>query len=199
MELHLKDVLLNNDYHKVELEFRIGEMAGDRFVSSLRKVAWNQMKSKMKEVPVEYTVIDKYVASKDQGISTRFVSKSNGEEFWEQKKKIGNSTAPKGRFAMRSSVALEEQTTSPPQGVPRAKTGAQFALQRKKVRSSYTMGCWRVDFSRVEQIPDRGDVEETYEVEVELADNGIFFEKEVEQVLREGEKIVEMLVQGIAY
>jgi hypothetical protein len=72
-------------------------------------------------------------------------------------------------------------------------------MQRKKMRSSYAMGPWRVDFSRVEQIPQRNDVEEIFEVEVELADNGIFFEKEVGQVLHEGNQIVNMLVNDIVY
>jgi hypothetical protein len=48
----------------------------------------DQMKSKMKETPEEHTIVDKYVGHGNQGVSTRFVTKSNGEEFWEQKKKI---------------------------------------------------------------------------------------------------------------
>ena len=199
MEPQLKSLLLNNDYRKVELEFRIGEVVEGRFVSSLQKVVWNQMKSKMKEPPEEHTIVDKYVGHGNQGISTRFVTKSNGEEFWEQKKKIDSTTLPNGRFAVRTSIALEEKYSSPPPGTPHIKTNAQFALQRKKVRTSYTVGAWRVDFSRVEHIPERNDVEETFEVEIELADSGIFFEKEVEQVLREGQKIVEMLIHDVAY
>ena len=199
MEGQLKHLLLNNDFRKIELEFRIGEMDGNRFVSSLRKVVWNQMKNKMKEKPQECTIVDKYVGYGNKGVSTRFVSKSSGEEFWEQKKKIDNTTVPSGKFAMRTSLALEEQSASAPPGTPLIKSNSQFTTQRKKVRTSYTMGPWRVDFTRVEQIPESNDVEETYEVEVELADNGIFFEKEIEQVLHEGKKIVEMLVNDIAY
>jgi hypothetical protein len=157
------------------------------------------MKNKMKETPQECTIVDKYVGYGNKGVSTRFVSKSSGEEFWEQKKKIDNTTVPSGKFAMRTSLALEEQSVSAPPGTPLIKSNSQFATQRKKVRTSYTMGPWRVDFTRVEQIPESNDVEETYEVEVELADNGVFFEKEIEQVLHEGKKIVEMLVNDIAY
>ncbi|AGE49045.1 mRNA capping enzyme beta chain [Acanthocystis turfacea Chlorella virus Br0604L] len=203
MEGHLKHLLLNNDFRKVELEFRIGEMDGTRFVSSIRKVVWNQMKNnmkdKVKEVPEEQTIVDKYVGYGNEGISTRFVAKSNGEEFWEQKKKVDNTTVPNGKFAMRTSLALEEKSTSPPPGTPIITSNSQFTTQRKKMRASYMLGPWRVDFTRVEQIPDNSDTEETYEVEVELADAGIFFEKEIEQVLHEGKKIVDMLVSDITY
>jgi hypothetical protein len=199
MDLQLKSLLLNNDYRKIELEFRLGMMFDGRFVSSLPKVVWNQMKSKMKETPEEYTIIDKYLGTGDQRIATRFVTKSNGEEFWEQKNKVHNTMFSNGRFEVRTSVALEEQTSAPPPGTPLITSNAQFVMQRKKARMSYAMGPWRVDFSKVEQIPQRNDVEELFEVEIELADNGIFFEKEVEQVLLEGQKIVEMLIHDVAY
>ncbi|AGE49377.1 mRNA capping enzyme beta chain [Acanthocystis turfacea Chlorella virus Can0610SP] len=199
MEGQLKNLLLNNDFRKVELEFRIGEMDGNRFVSSLRKVVWNQMKGKMKEAPEEQTIIDKYVGNGNKGVSTRFVAIQRGNEFWEQKKKIDNTTVPSGKFAMRTSLALEEKSSAPPPGTPIITSNSQFTMQRKKARTSYRMGPWRVDFTRVEQIPDNSDTEETYEVEVELADAGIFFEKEIEQVLHEGKKIVDMLVSDITY
>ncbi|ABT16218.1 mRNA capping enzyme beta chain [Acanthocystis turfacea Chlorella virus MO0605SPH] len=199
MEGQLKNLLLNNDFRKVELEFRIGEMDGNRFVSSLRKVVWNQMKGKMKEAPEEQTIIDKYVGNGNKGVSTRFVATLDGNEFWEQKKKIDNTTVPSGKFAMRTSLTLEEKSTAPPPGTPIITSNSQFTMQRKKARTSYRMGPWRVDFTRVEQIPDNSDTEETYEVEVELVDVGIFFEKEIEQVLHEGKKIVDMLVSDITY
>ncbi|AGE59982.1 mRNA capping enzyme beta chain [Acanthocystis turfacea Chlorella virus WI0606] len=199
MEGQLKNLLLNNDFRKVELEFRIGEMDGNRFVSSLRKVVWNQMKGKMKEAPEEQTIIDKYVGNGNKGVSTRFVATLDGNEFWEQKKKIDNTTVPSGKFAMRTSLALEEKSSAPPPGTPIITSNSQFTMQRKKARTSYRMGPWRVDFTRVEQIPDNSDTEETYEVEVELVDAGIFFEKEIEQVLHEGKKIVDMLVSDITY
>jgi hypothetical protein len=199
MESQLKTLLLNNDYRKIELEFRIGMMVDNRFISSLPKVIWNQMKSKMTETTEEYTIIDKYLDSGDRNIATRFVTRSNGEEFWEQKNKVHHTMSSNDRFEVRTSVALEEHSSAPPLGTPRITSNAQFAMQRKKMRASYTMGPWRVDFSRVEQIPQCNDVEELFEVEVELADNGIFFEKEVEQVLHEGNQIVNMLVHDIVY
>jgi len=153
----------------------------------------------MKEAPEEHTIVDKYVGNGNKGVSTRFVATSDGNEFWEQKKKIDNTTVPSGKFAMRTSLALEEKSSGPPPGTPIITSNSQFTMQRKKARTSYRMGPWRVDFTRVEQIPDNSDTEETYEVEVELADAGIFFEKEIEKVLHEGKKIVDMLVSDITY
>jgi hypothetical protein len=55
-------------------------------------------------------------------------------------------------------------------------------------------GPWRIDFTRVETIPNKDDNEETYELEVELADLGYLFEQELHLVIEEGI----MLAQKIA-
>jgi hypothetical protein len=67
-------------------------------------------------------------------------------------------------------------------------------MQRTKHRTSFTRGPWRIDFTRVEIIPIKNDIEEVYEIEVELADIGYFFEKEIDLVIEEGRNIAYKIV-----
>jgi hypothetical protein len=180
----LASTLHGHDFRGLELEFRVGIQTSSGFHANIPKVVWAAAKEKMGTAE-EVITIDRYVSSR-QGESSRHVQ-SGTCAYFEHKKKIANDvTLTQGRFAIRSSLALEsKEDRNPPNS---------FVLQRKKRRTSFMNGPWRIDFTRVETIPNKDDNEETYELEVELADLGYLFEQELHLVIEEGI----MLAQKIA-
>ena len=184
----LKDLLLSNDFRSLELEFRLGIYVNGKFHANIPKHRWSKIKDSMQGDSVEYTSIDRYICTNDPAVSTRFVSKSNGEEFWEHKHKISSTVChEEGEFAIRTSIALEQRTRE-------SFSHTTFVLQRKKVRTMFKFDDnWKVDFTKVEQIPNTNDIEETYEIEIELANNALFFEKEIELIIEEGRNIANRL------
>jgi len=181
----LKSVLHGHDLRSVELEFRVGFQRSTGFVSSIPKLAWVAALNKLTGGS-ETTTVDKYIRSgKDE--SSRHVTTATGM-YMEHKKKVAKDVvSPGGHFSIRGSIALEAQE-------PATKPPISFVMQRTKHRTSFTKGPWRIDFTRVEIIPIKNDIEEVFEIEVELADIGYFFEKEIDLVIAEGRKIAHELV-----
>lgn len=190
----LSEVLLHHDFRTLELEFRLGVCVDGKFYANVPKHRWQRMKDGMKGEPKEFTTIDKYVRTNDPAISSRFVSSSTGEEdYWEQKQKMYSEIKRDKEFAIRTSIALEEKKI-PEDHVLAPGNSLKFITRRKKVRSTFVQGHWNIDFTRVEQVPSFDDVEEMYEIEIELSDNGVFFEKEMSVVIEEGIQLARYLV-----
>lgn len=177
----ITNTLLNNDVRSIELEFRIGLQTKTGFHAQIPKIVWSKSKENFGDA-VESIIIDHYIKNTHP---TRYVYTSS-KSYWEHKKKVHSETASFGEFAIRSSLALEikEDGDAP----------EKFILQRKKRRTSFFRGPWRIDFTRVETIPNTSDVEETYEIEVELHDLGYLFEKEIHLVLEEGMKLARSVI-----
>jgi hypothetical protein len=181
----LKSVLHGHDLRSIELEFRVGFQTTSGFVSSIPKVAWCASQEKLSG-GVDTITVDKYIKTR-QDEASRHVTTATGS-YMEHKKKVAKDVvSPGGAFSIRGSIALEAQepATRPPNS---------FVMQRTKYRTSYTRGPWRIDFTRVEIIPVKNDIEELYEIEVELSDIGLFFEKELELIIDEGRKLAYSLV-----
>ena len=181
----LATTLHAHDFRIVELEFRVGiHTKTTGFHANIPKNVWTAAKDKLGAAE-EVTTTDRYVSSR-QGESSRHVQTGTCSYF-EHKKKIANDvTLTQGRFAIRTSLALESKEDGNPPN--------SFVLQRKKRRTSFMNGPWRIDFTRVETIPIKDDIEETYELEVELADMGYLFERELQIVLDEGIMLAQKLV-----
>lgn len=180
----LRSTLHSHDMRTVELEFRVGFQTPIGFVSSIPKLAWTAAKNKLTG-GVESLTVDKYIRSRPDE-SSRHVSTAT-EAYMEHKRKVVNDVVSTGgAFYIRGSLSLEsrEPATRPP---------ISYTMQRTKHRTSYTRGPWRIDFTRVEVIPVKNDVEEVFEVEVELADVGYFFEKELHIIVEEGRKVAQDL------
>lgn len=182
----LKTALHGHDLRSLELEFRVGFQSSTGFSSYIPKVAWIAAKNKLTD-GVESKTVDKYVKSR-MDESSRHVTTNTGQ-YMEHKKKLAKDVvSPGGAFSIRGAVSLEAQ--EPSTGPPNS-----FVMQRTKYRTSFTKGPWRIDFTRVEVIPIKNDIEEIYEIEVELADIGYFFEKEMQLVIEEGRNIAYSLVK----
>ena len=190
-----RDIFKTHDYRTVELEFRLGIQTSRGFHTNIAKLAWMTARNKL-QGGVESLTVDKYVKSVRGGESSRHVSvydSSNTvlETYWEHKKKLQTETISEGTYAVRSSLAIETKEQGPP-------PPNSYVLRRTKCRTSFAKGPWRLDFTRVTTIPSENtDVEETYEIEVELADVGYFFEKELDLVIQEGISLAQSLVKNV--
>lgn len=185
----LRSTLHGHDMRTVELEFRVGFQTPTGFVSSIPKLAWTVAKNKLSG-GAESLTVDKYIRSRPDE-SSRHVSTTT-EAYMEHKRKVVNDVVSTGgAFSIRGSLSLEarEPATRPP---------ISYTMQRTKHRTSYTKGPWRIDFTRVEIIPVKNDVEEVFEVEVELADVGYFFEKELHIIVEEGRKVAQDIFPDIS-
>jgi hypothetical protein len=154
-------------------------------VSSIPKLAWTAAQEKLSG-GVETKTVDKYIRTRADE-SSRHVTTATGS-YMEHKKKVAKDVvSPGGAFSIRGAISLEAQE-------PATRPPISFVMQRTKHRTSYTNGPWEISFTRVEIIPIKNDIEEVFEIEVELADIGYFFEKELELVIEEGQKIAYGLV-----
>ena len=178
----LKDTLKLHDFRSLELEFRIGFEMKTGFHASVPKNLWTHAKDKL-GVGEEITTIDRYVTTR-YGESSRHVQTPT-DTFWEHKKKLASDITA-GKFAVRTSIALETREDGKPPN--------NFVLQRTKHRTSFAKGPWRIDFTRVNTIPIKDDLEETFEIEVELYDVAYLFEKELHLVLDEGIALAQSIV-----
>ncbi|APC25746.1 mRNA capping enzyme beta chain, RNA triphosphatase [Only Syngen Nebraska virus 5] len=183
---NLMDILKTHDFRTVELEFRLGFQAPGEFITNINKHVWTSAKEKLGTPVQEIVTIDKYTKS-TSGESSRYVVLQNGQGYWEHKKKIAKETVPGGKYGVRSAFSLERKELGKPP--------VSFRMQRTKYRTTFVKGPWKIDFTRVESIPatDR-DCESTYEIEVELHDMFYLFEKELDIILQEGNKLAQSIV-----
>lgn len=181
----VKSSLHGHDLRSVELEFRVGFQTTTGFVSAIPKVSWTSAQKKLSD-GLDSITIDKYIRSRPDE-STRHVTTPTAMYIEHKKKIYKDVVSLGGPFFIRGSLALEAKE-------PATRLPVSFTMQRTKHRTSYTRGPWRIDFTRVEIIPSKNDIEEVYEIEVELEDVGYFFEKEIHLVIEEGQKITHDLV-----
>ena len=180
----LKKSLHEHDIRTLEIEFRVGFQSRAGFISSIPKIAWATAKGKLAD-GVDSVTVDRYIRARP-GESCRHVT-TPVNAFLEHKKKIANEVDASGTYAIRSSVAIEVRESAP-------KQPNSFVMQRTKHRTSYRRGPWSIDFTRVEIIPIQNDIEEVFEIEVELIDTGYLFERELHIVIDEGIKLARSLV-----
>ncbi|ABT15011.1 hypothetical protein NY2A_B612R [Paramecium bursaria Chlorella virus NY2A] len=182
----LLHTLKTHDFRTIELEFRLGFQASHEFITNINKHVWTSAKEKLGDSVQEIVTIDKYIKSTPDE-SSRYVVLQNGQGYWEHKKKIAKETKQEGKYGVRSAFSLERKENG--------KSPVNFRMQRTKHRTTFLKGPWKIDFTRVESIPtaDR-DCESTFEIEVELHDMFYLFEKELDIIIQEGNKLVQSIV-----
>ncbi|AAC96817.1 hypothetical protein PBCV1_A449R [Paramecium bursaria Chlorella virus 1] len=183
---NLAEILKTHDFRTVELEFRLGFQAPGEFITNINKHVWTTAKEKLGTPAQELVMVDKYIRS-TPGESSRYVVFPDGQGYWEHKKKVAKETTTGGKYGVRSAFSLERRENGKPP--------VSFRMQRTKYRTTFVKGPWKIDFTRVESIPatDR-DCESTYEIEVELYDMFYLFEKELDIIIQEGNKLVQSIV-----
>jgi hypothetical protein len=93
-------------------------------------------------------------------------------------------------WGIRASLSLEEPCAPPTPAV-------HLKYERHKRRWSYTHRCWSIDLTQVRSnLPfNRDDDDDTFEVEVELTDQGMLLERTADHLVDWGWKIANELCE----
>lgn len=184
---HLARATQAHGHRAVELEFRIGHRLPPRqFVSNVGAPAFARLRAALEAAgPFEdvHTVDDVFPGA--GGSALKMVAQPRLPPFWMTKTKAGQAEfRVADPYVARASVSVEA-TVPPPDAPPPGKP-----FRRVKARRRFLRGGWAVDTTAVTSTADL-DADTTYEVEVELVDHGMFFEKTFERVLEEGARVTQ--------
>jgi hypothetical protein len=180
----LRDTIHDHGHKNVELEFRLGRIVNEQYVTGVTKATFDALLRHLEKSPA-FSKNEKTTLEKLNGTDARFIIE-NGDEAggrWCYKKKVCTETAPGKENVPRASVALEgHDHAPPPPGSP------PFKYHRLKKRTSFVHECWTVDMTRVtSNLPGQFDNdEEMYEVEVELTGVDAFFVYTLEYLVEWG-------------
>lgn len=179
-------------HSRLELEWRLGHRQQGGFRPGVGADAWRRLQTALDASPAFAKSYKETVERMGDVPGMKRIDDATGQEAtWMHKKRLADvdldpgaaSTRP---WTVRASVSLEEADGVRVEGV-----GLRY--ERHKRRWSYRHECWSVDMTIVRSnLPTHlDDDEEAYEVEVELVDQGVLFEKTVEHVVEWGWKLVE--------
>lgn len=185
----LKHALRTFGHRRLELEFRLGHRtAGGKFVPGVTEAHWERLKSQLDRASSErhfkVSESDTLELLSDDGSGAKYViDNGRGTECWIHKKRLANRDVDvEGTpWGCRASISLEvEEPCSERQPAP-----TKHRYERRKRRWSYRHKCWSVDLTRVSSnLPHQADNDGlSYEVEIELVDQGAVFERTAEAVL----------------
>lgn len=185
---HARSALATYGHDRVELEWRLGHRQGS-FRPGVDPAAWARLQKALEDSPA---FARSYCETTEQlGVpaGAKRVCTAAGEVSWMHKRRLAGVDADaRGPWCVRASLAEEQPADGEPAG---------FApkYERRKLRWSYAHRCWRIDLTRARSnLPHQADEDrETHEVEVELADPGVLFERPLDNVVAWGWDIVDEL------
>lgn len=187
----------NQHGHKgLELEFRFGHMLpGGHFSANIGKAAFQKLKTTFDAIQKFDRVVDietvekiadvKHVTTLALAESSMLSStpKPPPPPFCMTKQRVFQkefTVVAESPYTIRANIALEKI-------VPLRTVISK--LTRHKKRRRYIYKCWAYDFTEVVSNGDI-DMEESYEIELELVDPGILFEKTMDYLLEWGLTLV---------
>ena len=176
----------------LELEFRLGHvLAGGQFSSNVGRDQFLKLKKKLDDS----TVFDTYcvetvekIASSVKHVTTLNITGQSGENppppsFCMTKNKVFHKDFvldPASPYTVRCGIAIEKI-------IPMHQINSKFTRHKKRVR--YVYRSWAFDLTEVVSNTDL-DTEESFEVEIELMDSGLLFERTMDSVAEWGLKLV---------
>lgn len=182
---HVRSAVTTYGHSRIELEWRLGHRMG-AFRPGVGVDAWRRLQTALDASPAFEKTFKETVEKMGDRTGVKCIQDhATGAELWMHKKRLadvdvdptGDSVRP---WSVRASVSLEEPDASP--------VALDLKYERRKQRWSYRHRCWTVDLTRVRSnLPAHlDDDQDAYEVEIELVDQGILFEKTVEFVVEWG-------------
>ena len=183
----------------LELEFRLGHaLPGGHFSPNVGKEQFQRLMTKLDSsiafgTITDIVTIDRIGTAKHVTTTSLTVDGTVSEvppPYCMTKSKIFqlDSTLDECPYTIRTSLAIEKI-------VPDHDVGARFT--RRKTRRRYALANWAFDLTRVVSNIDL-DTEETYEVEIELTDPGLLFERTAPHVASWGLDLVRDAVRMLA-
>jgi hypothetical protein len=160
-------------HDRIELEFRLGHRALGRFEPGVPRDAWERVKAALdaasQGAAPAFARAETRTLERIHNGHKHVVDEAGGVTGVHKKRLSDVDLEQAGPWDIRASVSLEE--TEAPDSDPPAS-----AFERRKHRFSYRHKCWSVDLTCVTGNSRELDNDQaTYEVEVELADQGELF------------------------
>ena len=177
---HMRAALKTYGHDRLELEWRLGHRQG-HFRPGVDTTSWARLQLALDASPAFTKSFSETTEKMGDVAGVKCICSGRGEQ-WMHKKRLANvDVDPAGPWGVRASVSLETLEHEAPGGV-------DLKYERRKQRWSYTHRCWRVDLTRVSSnLPSQLDEDnETHEVEIELVDTGVLFERTVDYVVEWG-------------
>ena len=180
---HMRSAVTTYGHSAIELEWRLGHRHGS-FRPGVDAAAWRRLRDALDASPAFEQSFEETAEKLGDGI--KCISTQSTQPIWLHKKRLAAvdvDADADGPWTIRASVSLESRETAPP-----AQQAASLQYERRKKRWSYTHMCWRIDLTRVQtNLPSHLDEDsDIHEVEIELVDQGILFERALDNVLEWG-------------
>jgi len=196
MDLQIAEALWNaahrHGHEGLELEFRLGHvLAGGQFSPNVGKDQFAKLRETLDASPTfkKYVIetVEK-IAGGVKHVATLAIADSGTANppppsFCMTKTKVFQkdfSVSDKGPYTVRCGIAIEKV-------VPLTQVATQ--LTRHKKRCRYVYKSWAFDLTEVVSNTDV-DTEESFEVEIELLDTGVLFERTMDSIAERGLQLV---------
>lgn len=193
LEKHMWTAVRTYGHSRIELEWRLGHRQAG-FRPGVDVGAWTRLQTVLDgSAAFQKTFTETTERMNNAGVKC-IHDCATGAESWMCKKRLADVDVDTDQaWSVRASVSLEESLEK--NGDAPAGATADMKYERRKQRWSYAHKCWRVDLTRVRgNLPMHLDEDrDTYEVELELADTGVLFERSLDWVLAWGWRLVDEL------
>lgn len=183
----MREAVKTYGHNRLELEWRLGHRQGG-FRPGIDAAAWGRIQRALDASPAFRGSFQETTERLGSGGGVKCICDGQ-RTLWMHKKRLADvDKDAEGPWSVRASVSLESLEDEAPAGVV-------LKYERRKKRWSYTHRCWRIDLTRVSSnLPSHLDEDsEAHEVEVELVDTGILFERTLAYVVEWGWRICEDL------
>lgn len=169
---------------RVELEWRLGHRQGS-FRPGVSAAAWAKLQAALDASPAFTREYRETREALGDAAGLKCIADAEATA-WQLKKRLADvDSESDGPWSVRASVSYESDVRPPT---------APFEprYERLKRRWSYRHRCWSIDLTRVRSnVADQLDAdEESLEVEIELVDKDMVFERPLRHVVEWGYKMV---------
>ena len=180
---HMKECIRQHGHDRLELEWRLGHRH-DRFRPGVGAAAWERLKNALDASPAFSKTFAETTEKMGKMDGIKCICPRDAPPTWMRKQRLADvdEDLPGHPWSVRASVSLEQ-----PMG-----RAALSQYERHKRRWSYAHRCWRVDLtSVVSNLPaHQDDDRESFEVEIELADQDVLYERPVDHIVEWGWQMV---------
>lgn len=181
---HMKDSISKHGHDRLELEWRLGHRL-DQFRPGVGAAAWERLRAALDASPAFVRTFSETTEKMGKSAGVKCICPVDGGPVtWMRKQRLANVDEELfgHPWSVRASVSLEE-----PMG-----RAALSQYERHKRRWSYAHRCWRIDLTTVAtNLPAHHDDDrELFEVEIELADQNVLFERPVDHIVEWGRQMV---------
>lgn len=180
LETAMRTAIVTYGHDRIELEWRLGHRQGN-FRPGVGCEAWRRLQRALDTSPHFTKAFKESVEKLPEKVGIKCILESGHPDVWLHKTRLADvDKESKSAWSIRASISLEDREPTPPDVV--------LKYERRKQRWSYRHKCWSIDLTRVRSnLPsDLDEDSETHEVEIELVDQGVLFERPISYIVEWG-------------